>query len=66
LAVYAVILFIGRENVVSMPHKVQKVAGHADIKTTMNYYVGIRDSLTDRARIASSAVLAGNSRTVLP
>jgi len=40
-----------------MPHEVKELAGHADINTTMNYYVGIRDSLIDRARGASSAAL---------
>ena len=33
------------------------MAGHTDINTTMNYYVGIRESLIDRARDASSAAL---------
>ena len=40
-----------------MPHEVKELAGHADIKTTMNYYVGIRESLIDKARDSSSAVL---------
>jgi len=40
-----------------MPHEVKELAGHADINTTMNYYVGIRESLIDRARGASSAAL---------
>ena len=40
-----------------LPHEVRKLAGHADIKTTMNYYVGIRESLIDKARDASSAAL---------
>jgi integrase len=44
-----------------LPHEVQKLAGHADIKTTMNYYVGIRESLIDRARGASSAALSEDS-----
>jgi hypothetical protein len=44
-----------------MPHEVQKLAGHADIKTTMNYYVGIRESLIDRARGASSVALDEDS-----
>ncbi len=40
-----------------MPHEVRELAGHADINTTMNYYVGIRESLIDKARDASSAAL---------
>lgn len=40
-----------------MPHEVKELAGHADIKTTMNYYVGIRESLINKARDASSAAL---------
>ena len=40
-----------------MPHEVKELAGHADINTTMNYYVGIRESLIARARGASSAAL---------
>jgi integrase len=44
-----------------LPHEVQKLAGHADIRTTMNYYVGIRESLIDRARGASSAALTEDS-----
>jgi len=44
-----------------LPHEVQKLAGHADIRTTMNYYVGIRESLIDRARGASSAALSEDS-----
>jgi len=40
-----------------MPHEVKELAGHADINTTMNYYVGIRESLINRARGASSAAL---------
>ena len=43
-----------------MPHEVKELAGHADIKTTMNYYVGIRESLIDKARDASSAALGKN------
>lgn len=38
----------------------QKLAGHAGIRTTMKYYVGIRESLIDRARGASSAALGGD------
>ena len=38
-----------------MPHEARELAGHADINTTMNYYVGIRESLIDKARGASSA-----------
>jgi hypothetical protein len=44
-----------------MPHEVKELAGHADINTTMNYYVGIRESLIDRARGASSAALEEDS-----
>jgi len=44
-----------------MPHEVKELAGHADINTTMNYYVGIRESLIDRARGASSAALGEDS-----
>ena len=40
-----------------MPHEVKELAGHADINTTMNYYVGIRESLIERVRGASSAAL---------
>ncbi len=40
-----------------MPHEAKELAGHADIKTAMNYYVGIRESLIDKARDASSAAL---------
>jgi len=43
-----------------MPHEVKELAGHADINTTMNYYVGIRESLIERARGASSAALGKN------
>ncbi len=43
-----------------VPHEVQKLAGHADINTTMKYYVGIRESLIDRARDASRAALGEN------
>jgi len=44
-----------------MPHEVQKLAGHASIDTTMKYYVGIRESMIDRARGASAAALGENS-----
>jgi len=40
-----------------MPHEVQRLAGHSSIETTMCYYVGYRDTLTDRAREASCAAL---------
>jgi len=40
-----------------MPHEVQRLAGHSSIDTTMNYYVGIRESMIDRARQASSTAL---------
>ncbi len=44
-----------------MPHEVQRLAGHSSIDTTMNYYVGIRESMIDRAREASSSASEGNS-----
>ena len=44
-----------------MPHEVQRLAGHSSIETTMNYYVGIRESMIDRARQASSAALDDKS-----
>jgi hypothetical protein len=44
-----------------MPHEIKEIAGHADINTTMNYYVGIRESLIDKARGASSAALGEDS-----
>jgi len=44
-----------------MPHEVQRLAGHSSIDTTMNYYVGTRESMIDRARQASSSVSDGNS-----
>ena len=44
-----------------MPHEVQRLAGHLSIDTTMNYYVGIRESMIDRAREASSSVSDENS-----
>ncbi len=47
-----------------MPHEVKELAGHADINTTMNYYVGIRESLIDRAREASSAALPKTAKIV--
>jgi integrase len=40
-----------------MPHEVQRLAGHSSIETTMKYYVGIRESMIERARLASSAAL---------
>ena len=40
-----------------MPHEVQKLAGHASIETTMRYYVGIRESMIERAKLASAAAL---------
>jgi integrase len=43
-----------------MPHEVQRLAGHSSIDTTMNYYVGIRESMIDRAREASSVKSDGN------
>ena len=44
-----------------MPHEVQRLAGHSSIDTTMKYYVGIRESMIDRAREASSAALDDKS-----
>ena len=44
-----------------MPHEVQKLAGHASIETTMKYYVGIRKSMINRARAASTKALGSNS-----
>jgi len=44
-----------------MPHEVQRLAGHASINTTMKYYVGIRESMLDRAREASAAALGQDS-----
>jgi len=44
------------------PHEVQKLAGHSDINTTMDYYVEVRESLIDRARKASEKSLKGNFR----
>ena len=40
-----------------MSLSVLALAGHADIKTTMNYHVRIRESLIDKARDDSSAAL---------
>ena len=40
-----------------MPHEIKELAGHTDINTTMNYYVGISESLVNRARDASSTAL---------
>jgi integrase len=48
-----------------MPHEVQRLAGHSSIETTMNYYVGIRESMIDRARQASSAALGTDFGTHL-
>ena len=44
-----------------MPHEVQRLSGHASIDTTVKYYVGIRESMIDRAREASSAALDDKS-----
>jgi hypothetical protein len=44
-----------------MPHEVQKLAGHSSIETTIKYYVGIRESMIDRARQASTSALTKNS-----
>jgi hypothetical protein len=43
-----------------MPHEVQRLAGHSSIETTMNYYVGIRESMLQRARQASRAALGAD------
>ena len=48
-----------------MPHEVQRLAGHSSIETTMNYYVGIRESMIDRARLASNAALGTDFGTHL-
>lgn len=48
-----------------MPHEVQRLAGHSSIDTTMNYYVGIRESMIDRARQASRLALGENLGTHL-
>jgi integrase len=39
------------------PHEVKELAGHADIKTTINYYTAVRDEVVDRARTASEKCL---------
>ena len=44
-----------------MPHEIQRLAGHSSIETTMKYYVGFRETMIDRARLASSAALDGDS-----
>ena len=44
-----------------MPHEIQRLAGHSSIETTMKYYVGIRETMIDRARQASSTALSGDS-----
>jgi len=41
------------------PHEAMRLAGHADVDTTMRYYVTVRRSLLDKARKASSQGLAG-------
>ena len=48
-----------------MPHEAQRLAGHQSIETTMRYYVGIRESMIDRAREASSAALGTDFGTHL-
>ena len=35
------------------PYQVRRLAGHVDLNTTMEYYVGIRESVIARARQAS-------------
>ena len=44
-----------------MPHEVQRLAGHASIDTTMRYYVGIRESMIDKAGSASRAAMSDDS-----
>ena len=39
------------------PHEVKELAGHADIKTTLDYYTAVRDELIDKARAASEKCL---------
>ncbi len=48
-----------------MPHEIQRIAGHSSIETTMKYYVGIRETMIDRARQASSAALGTDFGTHL-
>jgi integrase len=48
-----------------MPHEVQRLAGHSSIDTTMNYYVGIRNDMIDKARRASQSALSKDFVTVL-
>jgi len=43
-----------------MPHEIQRLTGHASIETTMRYYVGIRETMIDRARLASTAAMDDN------
>jgi len=40
------------------PHEAKDLAGHADIKTTMEHYTAVRDSVVDKARTASEKNLA--------
>jgi integrase len=40
-----------------MPHEVMALAGHADLETTMRYYVATRRTMIDRARTASALKL---------
>ncbi|MHC4397778.1 MAG: tyrosine-type recombinase/integrase [Planctomycetota bacterium] len=42
------------------PHEVMRLAGHSDVETTMRYYVAIRRSLIDKARLASNDCLVNN------
>ncbi len=44
-----------------MPHEIQRLTGHSSIETTMKYYVGFRETMIGRARLASSAALDGES-----
>ncbi|MBN1817940.1 MAG: tyrosine-type recombinase/integrase [Sedimentisphaerales bacterium] len=48
-----------------MPHEVQRLAGHSSVETTMRYYVGIRDTMIDKARQASLSALGQEFVTVL-
>ena len=43
------------------PYKVRRFAGHADLNTTMEYYVGIRSSVISRAKQASRKNLSDTS-----
>jgi len=40
--------------------EVMKLAGHADFKTTHQFYLAVADDLIDRARVASGAGVCQN------